>query len=68
MMMRHYDESVEIRLNSSRPYISDHPYRILINSGSGSGKTNALLKLIKSKQSDVDKSYLYDKDPFESKY
>ena len=25
---------------------SDHPYRILIISGSGSGKTNALLNLI----------------------
>ena len=28
------------------PYISDHPYRILIVGGSGSGKTNALLNLI----------------------
>ena len=27
-------------------YISDHPYRILIIGGSGSGKTNALLNLI----------------------
>ena len=25
------------------PYIPDHPYRILIISGSGSGKTNTLL-------------------------
>ena len=24
-----------------RPFIPDHPYRILIISGSGSGKTNA---------------------------
>ena len=29
------------------PYIPDHPYRILITGGSKSGKTNALLNLIK---------------------
>ena len=29
------------------PYIPDHPYRILINGGSGSGKTNVLRNLIK---------------------
>ena len=28
-------------------YIPDHPYKILIVGGSGSGKTNALLNLIK---------------------
>ena len=28
------------------PYIPDHPYRILLIGGSGSGKTNALLNLI----------------------
>ena len=28
------------------PYIPDHPYRILIIFGSGSGKTNTLLNLI----------------------
>ena len=33
--------------NEKWPYILDHPYRILIISGSGSGKTNALLNLIK---------------------
>ena len=32
--------------NPKRPYIPDHPYRILITGGSGSGKTNALLNLI----------------------
>ena len=30
----------------NRPSIPDHPYRILIIGGSGSGKTNALLNLI----------------------
>ena len=33
--------------NNKWPYIPDHPYRILIIGGSGSGKTNTLLNLIK---------------------
>ena len=53
--------------NSKWPYIPDHPYRILILGGSGSGKTNALLKLINN-QPDIDKIYLYAKDPYEAKY
>ena len=48
-------------------HIYDHPFRILIVGGSGSGKTNALLNL-RSHQPDIDKIYLYAKDPFESKY
>ena len=40
--------------NKNWPYIPDHPYRILIIGGSGSGKTNLLLNLIES-QSDIDK-------------
>ena len=32
--------------NEKWPYIPDHPYRILIIVGSGSGKINALLNLI----------------------
>ena len=40
--------------NSNRPYISDHPYRISIIGGSGSGKPNLLLNLIE-KQPDIDK-------------
>ena len=44
-----------------------HPYRILIIGGSGSGKTNALLNLINNKP-DIDKIYLYAKNPYESKY
>ena len=39
-------------------YIPDHPYRILIIGGSGTGKTNALLNLINNQQ-DIDKIYLY---------
>ena len=53
--------------NEKWPYIPDHPYRILIIGGSGSGKTNALLNLIKE-QDDIDKIYLYAKDLSESKY
>ena len=53
--------------NSEWPYIPDHPYRILIIGGSGSGKTNALLNLINN-QADIDKIYLYAKDPYEKKY
>ena len=30
------------------PYIPDHPYRILIIGGSGSGKANVLLNLIEN--------------------
>ena len=48
-------------------YIPDHPYRILIIGGSGTGKTNALLNLINNQQ-DIDKIYLYAKDPYEDKY
>ena len=51
--------------NSKWPYIPDHPYRILIIGGSGSGKTNALLNY---NQPDIDKIYLYVKDPYEKKY
>ena len=56
-----------IEHNSKWLYIPDHPYRILIIGGSGSGKTNALLNLINN-QSDIDKIYLYAKDPYETKY
>ena len=56
-----------IEYNSKWPHIPDHPYRILIAVGSGSGKTNALLNLINN-QPDIDKIYLYAKDPYEKKY
>ena len=53
--------------NSKWTNIPDHPYRILIIRGSGSGKTNALLNLIND-QPDIDKIYLYAKDLYEEKY
>ena len=52
--------------NKKWPYIPDHLYRILVG-GSGSGKTNTLLNLIKE-QDDIDKIYFYAKDLSELKY
>ena len=46
--------------NKNWSYIPDHPYRILVIGGSGSGKTNLLLDLIEN-QPDIDKIYLYAK-------
>ena len=53
--------------NLNWPQISDHSYRILIIGSSVSGKTNSLLNLIKQ-QVDIDKIYLYAKDPHKAKY
>ena len=53
--------------NEKWSFIPDHPYRILLIGGSGSGKTKALLNLI-SQQDDIDKIYLYAKDLSEPKY
>ena len=68
MMMKSCDESVEINQNLNWCYIPDHAYRILIIGGSGSGKNNVLLNLMKNQWPDIDKIYLYLKDPFKSKY
>ena len=51
--------------NKIWPYILDHSYRILIIGGSGSGATNVLLNLIEN-QPDIDKMYLYAKDPYQA--
>ena len=48
------------------PQILDYPYRTFILWGSGSGRTNPLSDLI-SGQPDMDKTYLYAKDPHEAK-
>ena len=53
------------------PYIPDHLYRILIFGGSGSGKTNTMLNLIKEQHNDdnfIDKIYFYAKDLSEPKH
>ena len=53
-------------------YIPYHPFRILITRGSGSGKTNTLLNLIKftvdGEYDIIDKIHLYVKDLNEEKY
>ena len=53
--------------NEKWPYIPDHPYRIIIIGGSGSGKTNALSNLING-QNDIDKILLYARDLSEPEY
>ena len=62
-----YENENKTEHNSKWLYIPDHTYRILIIGGSGSGKTNASLNLINN-QPDIDKMYLYAKDPYEKKY
>ena len=52
-----YVNENKIKHNKNWPYIRDHPYRILIIGGSGSGKTNLLLNLIQN-QPEIDK-YIY---------
>ena len=64
--MKNYDESVEIIHNPNWHYILDYPNRILIIGGSGSGKAHVLLNVIKYQRSDIDKIYLYVKNPYES--
>ena len=59
------------KYNEKQPYIPDHPYKIIIISGSGSGKTNTLLNLIIKEQDYddvIDKIYLYARDLNEPKY
>ena len=50
--------------NKKWPYIPDHPYRIFIIGGSGSGKTNTFINLMKEQDDDdfIDKIYLSAKD------
>ena len=45
-------------------YIPDHPYKLLLIGGYGSGKTNVLLNFIKEQDSNnaIDKIFLYAKD------
>ena len=52
--------------NEKWPYIPDHPQRMLIIGGSGSGKTNTLIIL--KEQDDIEKIDLYAKDLSEPKY
>ena len=61
----------EVSINPNWPKILDHPYTILIIGGSRSGKTNAILNLIKQDGDDytiIAEIYLYVKDLIEAKY
>ena len=49
------------------PYISDQPYRILIIGNDYGNINNGLLNLMNNQQ-DIDKIYMYAKDPYEDKY
>ena len=62
-----YTNENKIENNLKWSYIPDHPYRKPVVGGSGSGKTSALLNLIKN-QPDIDKIYLHAKDPYGAKY
>ena len=62
-----YTKENKTKHNPKWTLIPDHPYRILIVGGPGSAKTNALLNLINN-QPDIDKIYLYTKDPYGRKY
>ena len=68
--MLNFDDVVKESIkkhNTNLPQIPDHLYRILIIGDSGSGKTNSLFNLI-NQQPDIDKIFLYGKDPYEAKY
>ena len=65
-MVKSYDKLVERNLTLNWPFIHDHSCRILIIDGSGSGKTNVLLNLIKHQRPDIGKISLYVKDPFQA--
>ena len=70
MMIKDYVNENKTELNKNWPYIPDHPYRILIKTNVLLNciiETNVLLNLIDN-QPDIDKIYLYAKDPYEAKY
>ena len=62
-----YINENKTKQNKNWSYTLVHPYRILIIGGSESGKISVLLNLIDN-QPDIDKIYLYAKDPYEAKY
>ena len=68
MMIKNDNKSVEINCSPNWFYIPGHLYSILIIGGSDSGKTNVLLNLIKHQRTNIDKIYLYVKNPYKSKY
>ena len=47
MIMKNSDDSIKLNTNPNWPDISDHPHETLIIFGSGAGKINVLVNLIK---------------------
>ena len=67
-MLKYHDELVKVNHNSNWVFTSDHPNKTLIIGSLRSDKNNMFLILIKHQWPDIDKIYLFAKDPFESKY
>ena len=68
--MIQFDDVIKGNMKEHNPNwqkILDHSYRIFIIWSSGSEKTSSLFNLI-NQQRDIDKIYLYAKDPYEIKY
>ena len=65
--MKNHIESVK-KISNHIGLIPDHSYRILIIGGSGSGKTNVLLNLLKHQPPDINKIYSFVKDLFASRF
>ena len=68
MMVKNYEEPVQINHNPNWPYIFDHLYRILKLVVQDQRKTNMFLNLLKHQQADIGKIYFNFKDPLKSKY
>ena len=69
-MINFDDDVVKENIGEHNPnwqQFPDHPYRMLIIGGSRSGKMVSWFNLV-NHQSDIDKIYLYAKDPYEAKY
>ena len=56
MMMKNYDESIEI---SHEPYIPDQPYRVLITGGSESGKNKCFTEFNKNLNDQILIKFIY---------
>ena len=68
--MFNFDYIIKKDIREHNPKCTEVPYHLhqtLIIGGSGSGKTNVLLNLIKH-ETDIDKIYLYAKKSTEAKY